>query len=154
MEPREVHDAQIEQFREHGIAAGTAGLAQHRQAVVRGRGFGRTAEQPDRFVVQPNPDGGYTARKPGTYGVEVGNGLAVEGAGGFIPLFEVAEPPGKPLPNRRERRAHARQLARQLNRGRRRHLVAVQPANRETCQHGQLVGQCTECSKTTGRPPC
>lgn len=23
--------------------------------------------------------------------------------------------------------------------------------NRETCQHGQLVGQCTECTKTTGR---
>lgn len=25
------------------------------------------------------------------------------------------------------------------------------PRNRETCQHGQLVGQCTECTKTTGR---
>jgi hypothetical protein len=30
--------------------------------------------------------------------------------------------------------------------------TAAGPGNRETCQHGQLVGQCTECAKTTGRP--
>lgn len=62
--------------------------------------------------------------------------------------------PAKPLPNRRERRADARQLARQLNRGRRRRLVAVQPDNRETCEHGQLAGQCTECAKRTGTGGC
>jgi hypothetical protein len=82
--------------------------------------------RPERFVVEPNPDGGYTARKPGVYGIQAGNGLG----DGFVPLFEVKEPPGKPLPNRRDRREQARQAARQLNRGRRRRVVAVQPDDR------------------------
>jgi hypothetical protein len=57
----------------------------------------------------------------------------------------------KPLPNRKERRAWAREAARQLNRGRRTRVVAIASGNRETCQHGQLVGQCTECAKSTER---
>lgn len=40
--------------------------------------------------------------------------------------------PGKPLPNRKERREWARQAARQLNRQRRRRVVAVQPADDAT----------------------
>lgn len=69
-----------------------------------------------------------------------------------IPKTQTAphEQSSKPLPNRRERRVWAREAARQLNRQRRR-VVAVAPGNRETCQHGQLVGQCTECAKSTGR---
>lgn len=47
--------------------------------------------------------------------------------------------------SRSARREHLRNLARTLNH------VARAPGNRETCEHGQLVGQCTECSKTTGR---
>lgn len=58
---------------------------------------------------------------------------------------------GKPLPNRRDRRRWAREAARQLNRGRRSRVVAVAPGNRETCEHGQLAGQCTECAKRTGK---
>lgn len=71
--------------------------------------------------------------------------------GGFVPLYEVKEPPGKPLPNRKERREWARIAARQLNRQRRQRVVAVAPGNRETCEHGQLAGQCTECAKRTGK---
>jgi hypothetical protein len=57
----------------------------------------------------------------------------------------------KPLPNRADRRQWAREAARQLNRGRRSRVVAVAPGNRETCEHGQLAGQCTECAKRTGK---
>lgn len=63
-------------------------------------------DEPQRFVIQPGPDGSFAVRKPG-------------------------EPPGKPLPNRRDRRRWARQAARQLNRGRRRRVVAWQPGTAE-----------------------
>lgn len=69
------------------------GVYGDRRIEVRGRGFGRTVEQ------------------PGVYGIE--------------------EPPGKPLPNRADRRRWAREAARQLNRGRRRRVVAWQPGTAE-----------------------
>ena len=71
----------------------------------------------EREVVQPGPDSSFTVRKPGVYGVEVGG--------------EVKEPPGKPLPNRADRRRWAREAARQLNRGRCRRVVAWQPGTAE-----------------------
>jgi hypothetical protein len=84
------------------------------------------ADEPQRFVIEKNGDG-FTARKPGVYGVEVGNALGIEAMGGsFAPLYEVKEPPGKPFPNRKERRAWAREAARQLNRRRNRTVVAYQ----------------------------
>ena len=89
-------------------------------------------DEPQRFVIQPGPDGSFAVRKPGVYGVEVGNGLAVGGEGtSFVPLYEVKEPPGKPLPNRRDPRRWAREAARQLTRGRRRRVVAWQPGTAE-----------------------
>ena len=90
-------------------------------------------EEPQRFVIQPGPDGAFTARKPGVYGIEAGNGLGVPEPGtSFMPLYEVKEPPGKPLPNRADRRRWARQAARQLNRGRRRRVVAIQPGTEDS----------------------
>jgi hypothetical protein len=83
------------------------------------------SEDLQRFVIEKDGDG-FTARKPGVYGVEVGNGLGIEGAGGFVPLYEVKEQPGKPLPNRRDRRAWAREAAKQLNHTRHRRVVAIQ----------------------------
>jgi hypothetical protein len=47
--------------------------------------------------------------------------------------------------NRAERREQLKAVAHTINR------VASMPGNRETCQHGQLVGQCTECAKSTGK---
>lgn len=82
--------------------------------------------QPDqhehRFVIEQREGGGFAARKPGVYGIEVGN----EAAGGFAPLYEVKEQPGKPPPNRRDRRAWAREAAKQLNHTRHRRVVAIQ----------------------------
>ena len=83
-------------------------------------------DQPERFVIEKDGDG-FTARKPGVYGVEVGNGLGIDALNDrFVPLYEVKEPPGKPLPNRRERRAWAREQARALNHNRKRTVVAYQ----------------------------
>lgn len=59
-------------------------------------------------------------------------------------------PPGFPAAkwrtmNRAERREQLKSVARTVNR------VASTPGNRETCEHGQLAGQCTECAKRTGK---
>jgi hypothetical protein len=80
------------------------------------------SEQPERFAIEPNADGTFTARKPGVYGIEINNAPG----DGLVPLYEVKEPPGKPLPNRKERREWARQAARQLNRQRKQRVIAYQ----------------------------
>lgn len=83
-------------------------------------------------MIQPGPDGSFTARKPGVYSIEVHHGLDTEGTmGGPVEVARVEEPPGKPLPNRADRRRWAREAARQLNRGRRRRVVAWQPGTAE-----------------------
>ena len=84
------------------------------------------ADESQRFVIEKDGDG-FAARKPGVYGVEVGNALGIEAMeGNFVPLYEVKEPTGKPLPNRKDRRRWAREAARQLNRTRKRTVVAYQ----------------------------
>jgi hypothetical protein len=59
-------------------------------------------------------------------------------------------PPGFPAAkwrtmNRAQRRKQLKAVAHTVNR------VASMPGNRETCEHGQLAGQCTECAKRTGK---
>lgn len=49
-----------------------------------------------------------------------------------VPPYAREAQPGKPLPNRKDRRRWAREAARQLNRGRRRRVVAWQPGSEET----------------------
>lgn len=118
----------VAEFNEHATPSGTVGLAKYRQPLP------DAPSAAERFVIERDSDGHYTAQKPGVYGIQVGNGLGVEAMGdGFVPLYEVKEQLGKPLPNRRERREWARQAARQLNRSRRRRVVAIQPAEDEPC---------------------